>query len=105
MNKKRCSFEHREVGAREGLKIGADADRGHERPKIKRRIESLVFCSERTTWTCAMNTAQVFVWYPQGSLLMWGCNLGYAQDVLLSICPITNPVKPPTNVLLPLRLS
>lgn len=26
MNKKRCSFEHREVGAREGLKIGADAD-------------------------------------------------------------------------------
>lgn len=52
-----------------------------------------------------MNTAQVFVWYPQGSLLMWGCNLGYAQDVLLSICPITNPVKPPTNVLLPLRLS
>lgn len=28
MNKKRCSFEHREVGAREGLKIGADADKG-----------------------------------------------------------------------------
>lgn len=61
MNKKRCSFKHREVGAREGLKIGADADRGHERPKIKRRIERLVFCSERTTWTCAMSTAQVFV--------------------------------------------
>jgi len=59
MNKKRCSFKHRKVGAREGLKIGAEADRGDKTPKIN-RIERLVFCSENHMDLCYEHITAVY---------------------------------------------